>query len=273
MISDRHVLCATCGVESALAQGLCPICVDERQYLPPDGIQRWTTVAAQAADGATIEIIEREPGLYGLVQRGGVGIGQQAKLLVTAHGTVMVDVPTYIDEDAIAAVRALGGVDHIIASHPHMYGVQSLWAAAFGATVWISAPDAEWLSVSPATVRLWREDTEVVPGVTATQPGGHFPGAVAVHAVGADGQGILLAGDTIFPTPDGWVTFLRSYPNRIPLSGPVVRRVAAHVTDRFSFERLYNNFEHAVRARADEIVLRSAERYARWASGENDHLT
>ena len=84
---------------------------------------------------------------------------------------------------------------------------------------------------------------------------------------------MLLTGDTIFPNPDRTsVSFMRSYPNRLPLSGAVVKRVAAHV-DRFGFDRLYGNFDNAIDADAKAIVHRSAERHAAWASGDFDHLT
>ena len=36
---------------------------------------------------------------------------------------------------------------------------------------------------------------------------------------------------------------------------------------------LYNNFASCIRADAHRVVQFSAERYARWASGEFDHLT
>lgn len=44
---------------------------------------------------------------------------------------------------------------------------------------------------------------------------------------GAGGKGVLLASDTIQANPDrATVTFLRSFPNRIPLSPAVVERIA-----------------------------------------------
>ncbi len=95
---------------------------------------------------------------------------------------------------------------------------------------------------------------------------------MALWTAGAEGRGVLLAGDAIFPVADGNVTFLRSYPNRIPLSAAVVRRVAARV-GALEFDRLYNNFASAVPSDAHRIVQFSAERYARWASGDFDHLT
>ena len=65
---------------------------------------------------------------------------------------------------------------------------------------------------------------------------------------------------------------MRSYPNRIPLSGAVVQRIA-HQVGRFAFDRLYSNFRGIVRTGAREIVLRSAERHAAWTRGDHDHLT
>ena len=108
-------------------------------------------------------------------------------------------------------------------------------------------------------VETWKEDREILPGVTLTQPGGHFPGSAVVHwAAGAEGRGVLLSGDTIFANPDRTsVSFMRSYPNRIPLSGAVTVRVAEHVA-RFGFDRLYNNLGGVIEADAREVVLRSA---------------
>ena len=59
----------------------------------------------------------------------------------------------------------------------------------------------------------------------------------------------LLAGDAIFPVADGNVTFLRSYPNRIPLSAAVVRRLRRRRWRLERFDRLYNNFASCIRGR------------------------
>jgi len=109
--------------------------------------------------------------------------------------------------------------------------------------------------------------------VTASQPGGHFPGSSVVHWEGADGAGVLLAGDTIMVNPDrATVSFLRSYPNRLPLSAAVVERIAAHVA-RYAFDRIYSNFSLRIDRDAAAAVQRSAQRHARWVRGEFDHLT
>lgn len=277
VIDTGLVQCATCGTESdrSAAGEPCPICLDERQYLPFDGVQRWTTVGEQRSLGARLELREREPGLWGLEPHGGIGIGQQAKLAVTAAGNLLFDVPGSIDDAAVEAVRALGGIAAIIPSHPHMFGVMSAWSAAFDdAPVWVSELDAGWVQRPFEGLRTWSDAIDPIPGVRASQPGGHFPGSAVAHVAGHDGRGVLLSGDTIFVSAArGWVTFMRSYPNRIPLSGAVARRIAAHVTSRYAFDRLYNNFEGVVPEDASAAVLRSADRYARWTAGEFDHLT
>ncbi|WP_152189820.1 MBL fold metallo-hydrolase [Georgenia satyanarayanai] len=270
-----HVVCATCAVEYGHAPlpDVCVICDDERQWVPRSG-QAWTTVGELAAAGHRTVVEELEPGLIGIGTAPTVGIGQTGKLVVTEHGNVLFDVPGLIDDSAVAAIASHGGLAAVVASHPHMYGVQSLYSRAFDdAPVLVARADVSFLPLRTPAVRLWDETHEIVPGVRLEQIGGHFPGSTVALLSGADGQGVLLAGDGIFPGPEGrTVSFLRSYPNRIPLSAAVVRRIAAQVA-RLGFERLYNNFRGLVPAGAGDVVERSAQRYIEWVSGRNDHLT
>ena len=276
--------CATCGVERAdPLPEVCPICADERQYVPSGG-QRWTDPEESRARGASIEFAERETDVLNLVQINCPGIGQKPALIRTEHGNVLVEAPNYISDEAVAAVRGWGGLAAIIASHPHMYGVQSLWSAAFDdCPVYVSAPDEQWLGLRPGNTVVWGGghaadpaeggEIEIVPGVRASQPGGHFPGSVVVHWTAPDGRGVLFTGDTIGSVADpGWVTFMRSFPNWMPLSGAVVRRIADHVS-HYDFDRIYSNFGGCVPRDARGAVQRSAERYAAWVDGEFDHLT
>lgn len=265
--------CATCGVEhdAEVLPAVCAVCADERQYLPADGVQRWHDPAAATAE---IDVVQLEDRLFAVRVEGGVGIGQEAKVLVTDDGNVMVDVSAAITVEAVAHVAALGPLRAIIPSHPHMFALQTAWSEALGGVpVWVTRADAGWLAVTPADLRLWDGELEVLPGVVAAQLGGHFPGSAVVHWSGADGRGVLLAGDTIPPNPDGRsAAFMYSYPNRIPLSGPVALRVADRAA-RFDFDRLYGNFAGAILGDAREAVLASAARHAAWTAGEHDELT
>ncbi|MFD6054761.1 MBL fold metallo-hydrolase [Agromyces sp. NPDC060279] len=265
--------CAVCGVEydpEALPE-ICPICADERQYLAADRRQHWVDPADFAGG---IAVFETEPGLWSIAVDGGPGIDQQAKVIVTEAGNVMVEVPASSTERAVEAVRALGPLAAIIASHPHMYGLQSQWSRALGgATVYVSNVDREWLGVTPDPVVYWDGEIELVHGVVASQPGGHFPGSCVVHWAGRDGAGVLLTGDTIGVNPDGEsLAFMRSYPNRIPLSAGVVLRIADHV-ERYEFDRIYGNFGGAIRSEGKARLRASADRHAAWARGDFDHLT
>jgi hypothetical protein len=266
-------ICRTCAVEHSERPEVCAICADERQWTPADG-QAWTTLPELVAEGHDVTVTELEPDLFALSAHPGVGIGQESKIVRTPAGMLLWDPIGYLDDDAVRQVRALGEVVAVVASHPHMFGVQVEWSRALGdVPVLVAEADAGWVARPDPVIETWAEDREILPGLTLTQPGGHFPGSAVAHwAAGAEGRGVLLSGDTIFANPDRTsVSFMRSYPNRIPLSGAVVDRVAAHV-ERFAFDRLYNNFEGVIPVDARAIVRRSADRHAAWVRGDFDHL-
>ncbi|HEY5821691.1 MAG TPA: MBL fold metallo-hydrolase [Propionibacteriaceae bacterium] len=251
----------------------CAICTDERQYVRPSG-QVWTTLEEFVAEGRTGSLLEVEPGLWGIEVAPSVGIGQQALLVQTPEGNLLWDPTGYVDDALVDAVAALGGVAAIASSHPHMFGVQVEWSRRFGdAPVYVSARDREWLQRPDPVVVLWEDVTEVLPGVVLHRIGGHFPGSAVARFVGADGSGVLLSGDTAAGTPGGdWVSFMRSYPNKIPLSAGSVARLAERLS-ALEFDRLYDNFGSQVIGGASECVRRSADRYIGWVRGDFDHLT
>jgi len=268
------IICQTCGVEHAERVEVCAICADERQWVPAHG-QQWTTLEELSAGGCRTQVRELEPDLYGLTVEPTVGIGQQSHLLVTPGGNLLWDPPGFIDDEGVARIRSLGTVLAIASSHPHMFGVQVQWSHALGdPPVLVSQPDREWVARPDPVIREWTAPLELLPGVTLLQPGGHFPGSAVVHwATGAEGRGVLLGGDTVQANPDRRsTTFMRSYPNRIPLSAAVVERVTATL-EQVQFDRLYDNFGHTIDTDARAVVRRSADRYIGWVRGDFDHLT
>jgi len=267
-------ICATCGVEHADAEGTCAICADERQWVPAGG-QRWTTLGELERAGHRVCVEELEADLFAITTQPKVGIGQHAHLVRTPAGNLLWDPVGFVDEEAAARVRSLGPVRAIAASHPHMFGAQVQWSRALdGAPVLVCEPDAAWVRRPDPVIELWRGCRQVVPGLTLQQIGGHFPGSAVVHwPAGADGRGVLLSSDTVQANPDrATVTFLRSYPNRIPLSPAVVTRIARSL-GRLTFDRLYDNVGGVIDGRAQVALARSAERYCGWARGDFDALT
>jgi len=272
----RISLCLTCAVEQA--EGMepptaCAICSDERQYVRPTG-QAWTTLEELSSAGHQGTTTEVEPGLHGITVVPSVGIGQRALLVQTAGGNLLWDPTGYLDDDLVEAVQELGGVAAVATSHPHMFGVQVEWSRRFGGVpVYVQAADREWLQRDDPMIALWEEKLEVLPGVVLHRVGGHFPGSAIAHFVGADGEGVLLSGDTVAGTPDEhWVSFMRSYPNKTPLSAAAVSKVADRVLG-LRFDRLYDNFGGQVTRDAAAWVRRSADRYIAWVRGDFDHLT
>ena len=268
-------ICRTCAVEQPDTAGppaTCAICSDDRQYVRPSG-QRWTTMAELVGEGPAGTLAEVEPGLLGLSVTPGLGIGQRALLVRTDAGNLLWDPVGYVDDDLEAAVREVGGVAAVASSHPHMFGAQVAWGERFDAPVGVQARDRGWVQREDPRVRSWEESREVLPGVTLHRVGGHFPGSAVARFEGADGRVVLLTGDTVAGTPDEhWVSFMRSFPNKVPLSAAVVRTVADRVL-ALGPERLYDNFGGQVLADASTWVARSADRYVGWVRGDFDHLT
>lgn len=130
--------------------------------------------------------------------------------------------------------------------------------------------DRRWLTRPDPVVEFWSGDAEILNEVRIIQCGGHFPGSAVLHLPdAADGRGgALLTGDTIKGVMQpGMVTFMRSYPNMIPLSPRLVRQIADRVT-ALPFDRLYDAFGVVVDENAREVVETSARRYIGWATDE-----
>lgn len=210
---------------------------------------------------------DQERGLTGIGAEPKVGIGQRALLVQTKDGNFLWDCFGFIDGEGIAAVRARGGIAGIAMSHPHFYGVCVEWSQAFDhAPIFIPEADQQWVMRPDPAVRTWRETVTPLPGVTLIQTGGHFEGSAVLHWTdGAESRGVLLTGDTITVVQDRrFVSFMRSYPNQIPLPAASIERIVASVR-RYRFDRVYGGWWESIVARdGKQAVERSADRYLRW---------
>ena len=265
-------ICTTCGTQFPPQAGLpdlCPICDDERQYIGSQG-QQWTNLAALQPERHN-RIEDHEPKLTGIGTEPKFGIGQRALLVQTPQGNLLWDCITLIDSATVAAVRALGGISAIAISHPHYYSCMVEWSQAFGgAPIYLHAADREHVVRPDPAIEFWEGDTHALPGgLTLIHCGGHFAGSTVLHwPAGAEGRGALLTGDTIQVVQDRrFVSFMRSYPNLIPLPARAVQHIVDTV-EPYAYDRIYGAWWETVVAHdAKQAVHTSAERYIRALEG------
>ena len=262
-------ICMTCGVQHAEGETEAPpencrICEDERQYIGHNG-QQWTTIPELKKEHHN-RIEEIEPDLVGIGTVPGFAIGQRALLVRTPNGNVLWDCISLLDEDTVEAVQKLGGISAIAVSHPHTVGSLVEWSHAFDyAPIYWHADNRRWVMRPDRAFEFWEGETHpLLDGITLVRCGGHFEGSTVLHwAQGADGRGALLTGDTIMVASDRrYVSFMYSYPNRVPLNRRAVERIV-NAVEPYEFVRLYGGWwdDHVQDART--AVKRSAERYIR----------
>lgn len=265
-------LCAQCGTqfaESPAPPPSCPICVDERQFVRWTG-QAWMT-AEELAAGHEPSWLEEE-GLLGLAIEPEFPIGQRALLVPGAGGLLMWDCVALITPAIVDRIRAEGGLSAIAISHPHYYTTCGLWSDGFsGIPVYLHEDDRAWvMRPHPAIVR-WSGDTlELSPGLTLIRCGGHFAGATVLHwREGAGGRGALLVGDVAQVAMDrSHLSFMRSYPNYIPLGPKAVRRIRDALAP-FEFDTIYGAFRNRnIVGGGREAFDRSVTRYLRAIEAE-----
>jgi hypothetical protein len=259
-------ICETCGSQftpSDAPPPSCPVCEDERQFVPAGG-QRWTTLD-KLTRGHFNCYQQYEPGLIGVGTVPKFAIGQRALILRAGEANILWDCISFVDAATIELVKGVGGLSAIAISHPHYYSTMVEWSRAFGGIpIHLHAADRQWIMRPDPTIKLWDGDMlPIARGVTLVRCGGHFAGGTVLHwAGGAGGRGALLSGDIVQLIPNrNYVSFMRSYPNLIPLSAPAVARIGA-MLEPFSFEAIYGAFFDRVIPRGGKDALkRSIDRY------------
>jgi glyoxylase-like metal-dependent hydrolase (beta-lactamase superfamily II) len=258
-------LCTACGTQyppSDQPPAKCAICEEERQYVPPGG-QQWTTLAALAASHFNCWR-EYEPSILGIGTQPNFAIGQRALIVRTPQGNILWDCIATLDAATITLIKGLGGIQAIAISHPHFYTTMGVWSRAFAAPIHLNAADKGWIMNPNPAVKLWEGETlKLWDGVTLVRCGGHFPGGTVLHwAGGAGGRGVVCSGDILSVTTDRkYVSFMRSYPNFIPLSAREVERIAAALAP-FKFETIYGHyFDRVITPGAKQVLAKSVARY------------
>ena len=261
-----NYICVTCGMqymESVEPPLNCLICEEERGFVSHNG-QHWTTPDDLKRDHHNV-VRSLEPGLSEIFTQPKFGIGQRALLVETPAGNVLWDCLSLIDDATVVTIDSLGGISSLAMSHPHMYGNMVEWSRAFGnVPILLHASDESWITRPDPAIEFWDGEThQLSEGVTLYHCGGHYSGSAVLHwSDGAEGLGVLLSSDTLLVAPNRkQVTFMYSYPNFIPLSGPVVDRIVEKL-ESINFDRIYSHIGGLeLRSDAKATVKRSAERY------------
>src|SRR5262249_34634896 len=208
---------------------------------------------------------QHEPGLIGIGTQPGFAIGQRALLIQTPHGNVLWDCISLIDPATITLINGLGGLTAIGISHPHFYTSMGEWRRAFGdVPIHLHADDREWIMRPDPAIRLWEgKKLDLLPDITLIRCGGHFPGGTVLHwANGSGGRGVLCSSDIATVTTDRkFLSFMRSYPNLIPLSKQEVENIGAAL-EPYEFETIYGHyFDRVIAGNAKQVLKQSLARY------------
>ncbi|GGO62973.1 hypothetical protein SAMN05444398_1302 [Roseovarius pacificus] len=265
-------ICTTCGTqftESKKAPAECPICVEERQFVPESG-QSWTSFEKlQKTHKAAIRM---EDELIGISSAPAFGIGQRALLVRTPQGNILWDCVSYLDPATIEMIKGLGGLAGIAISHPHYYTTMVEWSHAFGdVPVYLHAADREWVMRPDKCLHFWEgESKELMAGLTMVRTGGHFEGGCVLHCANlAGGKGALLAGDLLQVVADNkHLAFMRSYPNFIPLGEASVRNVARRIS-HLEYDAIYGAWwDRVIHKDAKKAMAVSVDRHIEWLHRE-----
>ena len=259
--------CATCGAQftpSDAPPERCPICEDQRQYVPVSG-QAWRTGDELGAGHRND--IRREGAYDGVGLDPPFAIGQRALLVPAGERHVLWDCVPLLDDDTAVEIERRGGLAAIAISHPHYYTGMVEWAHRLDCPVLLHADDREWIMRPDPAIELWEGETrDLGDGLTLIRCGGHFAGGTVLHDAR---ERALLSGDIVQVIPDrGWVSFMYSYPNLIPLPEASVREIVAALAP-YEFDAIYGAWWGTlIPADGKAIVERSADRYAGALRGE-----
>jgi glyoxylase-like metal-dependent hydrolase (beta-lactamase superfamily II) len=263
----ENFICVQCGAQfsqTAEPPPRCPICQDERQFVRHGG-QKWTTLQELALHHHN-RFEEEAPQLLGIGTEPEFAIAQRALLVQSPTGNLLWDCISLLEDNTIAEVKARGGIRAIAISHPHFYSSMVEWAEHFEAEIYLHAADRQWVMRESPRIQFWEGTTfPLWDDLRLINCGGHFEGGTVLHwPAGANGKGALLTSDILTVVQDRrYLSFMRSYPNLIPLGAAAIHRII-ETLEPFSFDQIYGGWWKAnVPAHAKTAVARSAERYLR----------
>ncbi|KAK9693501.1 hypothetical protein K7432_013902 [Basidiobolus ranarum] len=257
------LMCVICGTQfPSPTQKECPICLDERQYVPVSG-QEWTTLKElQESHHNEIVPFANDERIYSIFSTPKFAIGQRGILIRTPKGNILWDCISLIDDATVKKIQELGGLTAIAISHPHYYSSMVEWSKAFNdIPIYIHKADEEWIMNPDKRLNIWDGDSlDLLDGnAKVVRCGGHFDGSCVMNW-----ENKLFVGDTIKVLPDrNFVSFMWSYPNLVPLAPKAIDQIWQAVKP-LKVDELYGAWVgDDIFQKAREIVLKSAQRYVK----------
>lgn len=242
---DQNNICAACGTEfpaDNAIPGLCPICNDDRQFIPEKG-QRWTSLT-ELSDNYTVAFRKINDNLHELKMSPSFAIGQRTFLILSPGGNILWDCIPLLNESTIDFIRSKGGLKAIVFSHPHYYSTMNQWAEVFNCPVYIHRDDEQWIMNKGSYIQLWSGNEKTLwDNIRVINIGGHFPGSSILHIPSMSSRGTVLCGDTLYISPSKrHIAVMYSYPNHIPLPPKEMDRIK-ELLSHIEFDTLYGAFE------------------------------
>jgi len=237
---NKKNICTACGTQypDGSTFELCPICADDRQYIPESG-QTWIS-GEGLADNYSVIANKLGDKLYELKITPAFAIGQRALLVLTPGGNILWDCIALLNEPIIELIKAKGGLKAIAFSHPHYYSNMNCWAETFNCPVYIHQSDEQWIFNKGNHISLWEGvEKELWDGIKIVNMGGHFPGSCILHVPFLSPGGAILLGDTfVVSLNKKHISAMYSYPNRVPLPLHEMRRLKKQMA-HIPFDTMY----------------------------------
>ncbi len=258
------LFCSTCGIQfndAKYTAGDCPICSDDRQYLPPNG-QAWTK-AVDLKKRHSNQITRVNDSLYQIITLPKFAIGQRAFLILTPSGNILWDCISLLDDTTVAFINSKGGLKAIAISHPHYYSSMNDWADEFDCPIYIHQNDEEYIYTKGERVSLWNgTEKELWDSIRIMNIGGHYPGSCILSVPSDSPEGTILCGDTFFISPSRrHVSVMYSYPNFIPVALSEIERING-IMKPIPFDTLRGAFDNQdITKNAKEVLHTSFDKY------------
>lgn len=251
-------VCTNCGFSQKRFErpASCSLCEDFRHVLPERGFEFLDPGEASRSTRCVRDEVASGVWRYRLAEP--LGISPSGYVIVGEEGNVAFEAPPLYDEEALAHIESLGGVEVASASHPHTYG--ALWQLAehFGCEVAIQREDLGWARAFGVTLPF--DESLDLPGdLKLLRTGGHFDGHAVLHDASNRrlyvGDAVKLELDPSDPTgrtADGISTH-KAFVRRIPLTPDEARRYR-EVLSGLGFAETFTPFEQCANVGEREVL-------------------